>query len=142
MSGAMQMLLATKSNSSGYDSLAWTAAASAGAGGVTLTITLNTDGTTSVAVSSGDILDDNGTTNWYTPTTANIGLSHWVTITDVGADLFTGTTTLFQLSSSKSMEITATLGTSKSCEALIEIFSDSGGSNKVTEITFPFTATA
>lgn len=140
MSGAMQMLLATKSSTAGFDELAWEAHASAGSGGVTLTITLNTNGTTSVSVSSGDVLDTDTTTNWYTPTTTNIGFSYWATIANTGVDVFTGTTTLTQISSALSIVLASTVE-SKSSQATISIFSDSGGATKVTEIILNFSTT-
>lgn len=45
------------------------------------TITLRTNGTTSVTGGIGDETVINSTTNWYTPTTTSIGTSYWVQAT-------------------------------------------------------------
>jgi hypothetical protein len=141
MSGAMQLLLATKAPT-GFDELAWSVSGTAGAGSITATVTLNTDGTTSVTASSGDTINTNSTTNWHSPTTTNIGFSYWITVTDVGIDAITGTVTLANVSSTITLDALCGTGNSTSHEALIEVFSDSGGTNKVTEITLTITLTA
>ncbi len=72
-----------------------------------------------------------GADAWYYPTTTGIGSSYWVKFTLQSGSAWDGTSivsgTLYQLSSTRSITWTASTGTSKTAQVLVQIYSDSGG---------------
>lgn len=96
----------------------------------------NTDGSCTLIGSLGT------NPNWYTPTTGSIGNSHWVRATVLTGSITSGTTgSWLQLSSARSWSrLTGTLGVS-GATVLIEIATDSGGTNIVSTGTLNITTT-
>lgn len=113
-------------------------------GSSSITASFNTDGTVSFTTSVGDGGSlDTDFTHWHNGgTVAGIGNSRWAKKTSSG-DPTTGTltTTLVALSTAKTIAIQTVAGEGRSGIELVEIYSDSGGTTKVGEITFTITAT-
>lgn len=79
-----------------------------------------------------------GATAWYLPTTAGIGASYWARFTLQSGDAWSGTPvsgTLIALSTTRSLTWQATVGTTKTAQVLLEIYSDAAGTIKVTDGT-------
>lgn len=146
MSGAMQMLMAATSLNNVY---AWTRYATVfddnGNGSSSITVVFETDGTISVTTSFGDLASlETDFTHWHDGgTVSGIGNSRWAKRTFISGDAASGTlgTTLVALSSSKTIAMQTAAGEGRSGEILIEIYSDSGGTTKVGQITLTITAT-
>lgn len=86
MTGIVQALLgrsAGKSLSPPWD-VRFSAAAGVNAGG---RLNVNPDGTFSQVTTSGTYAGSNGISNWYSPTTANIGASYWCRLTMISGTL-------------------------------------------------------
>lgn len=109
-------------------------------GSSSITATFNTNGTVSFATSTGDGGSlDTDMTHWHDGgTVTNIGNSRWAKKTFVSGDATTGTlaTTITALSASRTVAIQTVGGEPRAGIILIEIYSDSGGTTKVGEITF------
>lgn len=106
-------------------------------------VTFNTDGSCSVVGTPGDtgsLASDVG--NWHTSVSAGIGSSRWAKKTDLGPDSTTGTlsTTLVAMSSARTVTITSTGSGAKYCTTRIDIYSDSGGTAKVGDVTIALSA--
>lgn len=106
-------------------------------------VTFNTDGSLSASASVGDggalstdVLD------WHTSVTAGIGSSRWAKKTYISGDATSGTigATITALSPAKTVSIES-IGTDLTGVALIEIYSDSGGTTKVGEVELTLIAT-
>lgn len=114
-------------------------------GSSSITASFNTDGTVSFTTSVGDGASlDTDFTHWHNGgTVAGIGNSRWAKKTSQGGDPTAGTltTTLVALSTAKTIAIQTVAGEGRSGIELVEIYSDSGGTTKVGEITFTITAT-
>lgn len=79
-----------------------------------------------------------GADAWYFPTTTAIGSSYWVKFTLQSGDIWDGGAnngTLQQLSTTRSLTWTASTGTSKTAQVLVQIYSDAGGTTLVTSGT-------
>ena len=106
-------------------------------GGAAAAVTFNTNGSITV---SGD--GSTAPTNWYIPTTTSIGNSYWIKFVlnsgsqwvGYGTTLISGT--VYALSSARGPGWTVVAGTSKSANATVTIYSDSGGINALVSGTF------
>lgn len=109
-----------------------------------ITAVFNTNGTITFTTSTGDGSSlDTDFTHWHDGgTVTGIGNSRWAKKTSSG-DPTTGTltTSLVALSSSKTISISTVAGEGRSGVELVEIYSDSGGTTKVGQITLTITAT-
>lgn len=116
-----------------------------GNGSSSITAVFNTNGTISFNTSFGDGASlDTDFTHWHDGgTVSGIGNSRWAKRTLLSGDAVAGSldTTLVALSASKAIAIQTVAGEGKSGEVLIEIYSDSGGTTKVGQITLTITAT-
>lgn len=116
-----------------------------GNGSSSITAVFNTNGTISFTTSLGDGTSlDTDFTHWHDGgTVSGIGNSRWAKRTLLSGDAVSGSldTTLVALSASKTIAIQTVAGEGKSGEVLIEIYSDSGGTTKVGQITLTITAT-
>lgn len=115
-----------------------------GNGSSSITAVFNTNGTISFNTSAGDGPVDTNFTHWHDGgTVSGIGNSRWAKRTLLSGDAVAGSldTTLVALSASKTIAIQTVAGEGKSGEVLIEIYSDSGGTTKVGQITLTITAT-
>ncbi len=115
--------------------------ADAGAG---VTITLDTNGTTSVTKEADDETLINTTTNWYTPTTTNIGTSYWVQATLVTGSAATSGTfgSRLQLNSARAWNWTTTaVAGVKSGQIKFDFYDASTGGNLVGSVNADFTVT-
>jgi hypothetical protein len=115
-----------------------------GNGSSSITAVFNTNGTITFNTSLGDGASlDTDFTHWHDGgTVTGIGNSRWAKKTSSG-DPTTGTltTSLVALSSSKTISISTVGGEGRSGVELVEIYSDSGGTTKVGQITLTITAT-
>lgn len=113
-------------------------------GSSSITATFNTDGTVTYATSTGDSFSlDNNMPHWHDGgTVTNIGNSRWAKRTFVSGDTVTGTlaTTLTAMSTARTIAIQTVAGEARSGVVLIEIYSDSGGTTKVGEISLTISA--
>lgn len=89
-------------------------------------ITFNTDGTISYV---GD--GSTGVSNWYTPTTTNVGSSYWIKFTTTSGSPWTGgltSGTIYALSSARTVVWQQILsGGGKTGTASVNIYADAGG---------------
>lgn len=107
-----------------------------------ITASFNTDGTVSFTTSAGDS-QTNDISHWHDGgTVAGIGNSRWAKKTSSG-DPTTGTltSTLVDITAARTMSIQTVAGEARVGVELIEIFSDSGGTVKVGQISFTISAT-
>lgn len=90
------------------------------------TVTLNSNGTVSYGAPSGG----DETANWYSPTTAGIGSSHWFRLTKTGGSMTFDPApgSWLPLSSNTLIQVGGGIG---SCTGTIEFATDSGGTNVV-----------
>lgn len=112
--------------------------------GAGVTITLNTNGTTSVAKDADDETLINTTTNWYTPTTTNIGTSYWVQATLVSGSAATSGTfgSRLQLNSARAWNWSTTTAVGvKSGTVKFDFYDASTGGNLVGSVNATFTVT-
>lgn len=106
-------------------------------------VTFNTDGSLTASASIGDggsLATD--VLNWHTSVTAGIGSSRWAKKTYISGDPTSGTisSAITALGTAKTVSIEF-IGTDLSGVALIEIYSDSGGTTKVGEVELTLIAT-
>lgn len=110
-----------------------------------VTISFNTDGTCSYTTSTGDgAALEQDMPHWHDGgTVSGIGNSRWAKKTSSG-DTTGGTltSTLVAFSAAKTMSISTVGGEARQGTELIEIYSDSGGTTKVGEISLTATATS
>lgn len=101
-------------------------------------LTFDSDGDGTMAGISSDSF------NWFQPTTAGIGAGYWIRLTVNSGTSPTGgspTATWLQLNSARSWSLTrTTIGTS-SGNYTLQIASDSGGANIVSDATITMTST-
>jgi hypothetical protein len=109
-----------------------------------LTASFNNNGTITWSGGADDPVVTKNIFAWHDGgNVSGIGDSRWAKKTFVSGDPTSGTltTSLVALSSVKTVTISTVSGEGKSGNLLIEIYSDSGGTEKVGEITLQITAT-
>lgn len=144
MSGVLMATLRTRSSPPSYYS--WTRYAEVNDdnfnGTSSITATFNTNGTVSYTTSASDFhITD--MTHWHDGgTVTGIGNSRWAKKTFVSGDLTSGTlgTSITALSTARTIAIQTVASEVRSGVYLIEIYSDSGGTTKVGEISLTISA--
>ena len=103
-----------------------------------ITVNFNTDGTITASGGADDPVVVSTPNRWHTsaPVTG-IGNSRWAKRTLLSGDAVSGTlsTSVVSLGSFKTISISTVGGEGRSANVLVEIYSDSGGTTKVGEIT-------
>jgi hypothetical protein len=98
-------------------------------------VTLVNDGTVT-RVSVGSMMS-----NWYTPTTAGVGASHWVRATVTSGSLSSGTTgSWVSINTNPAWVCSQTVIGTKTATVTLELATDSGGANIVGSCSVTITA--
>ena len=104
-------------------------------GTCTSTMTFNTDGTMSTSVTVGGAIFTDTTHNWYTPTTASIGNTHWIQVTPTSGTLSINNLSSFvDISTTRIITVTG-VGAVKTCTFTVDISTSSSGTPVVSTQT-------
>ena len=137
MSGIMMALIGSSNSPFALFAGATINKATLSPANATAALDLNSDGTCSRPGDSPASLP-----NWFSPTTTGIGSSYWAKATISSGSFSSGSGTgIVSLSGGAGWTRSQTAVGSSSVTFTVEIFSDSGGVNKVAQATFTITAT-